>query len=429
MEAPPQVRSWFRQPVVLLSSLVIVLVLGGLAVYWVLVSSSTQEQWKQATEALERHDLRAASEHLEQVLAWDSTSAEGHYLLARTLRREGTFDRAQRHLDEARRLKWDPKALRMEAGLAHLQAHGIHEMPTRELQALVQGPNPDRDMLEAMYRGDLATRSWDRAGLWLYLWLEKYPDDWAPRLWQAELLEQFKKYDQARADYLRVLDLCPECRRAMLGVGLIAVVNRGNYDEAESYLGQYLQRDPGQPEALLGLARCRLGRNDIAGARTLARQVLDRQPEHPGAALLLGTIEAEAEHDQEAVRWLRLGESADPQAANYQLAQVLRRLGQTDEAEAAQRKFADLREKNRATEVAARAADRDPNNAELQYAAGRACWQAGEHDAAAQWFRQALKLDPNHRASHAALAGYYARQTFPEAARRAELHRQRAKTE
>jgi hypothetical protein len=41
------------------------------------------------------------------------------------------------------------------------------------------------------------------------------------------------------------------------------------------------------------------------------------------------------------------------------------------------------------------------------------------------WFRTALKEDPAHRPSHAALADYYARLPEPDAVR-AEFHRRRA---
>src|SRR5947208_17142084 len=119
-----------------------------------------------------------------------------------------------------------------------------------------------------------------------------YQCAWAPRLWHAELLERFKKYDRARADYLRVLEERPDHPRALLGVGLIALANRGDYAEAEAYLGRYLERDPGHAGAKLGLARCRYGRGDLAGAREGALGVLAADPRHAGAALLLGTIEA-----------------------------------------------------------------------------------------------------------------------------------------
>jgi predicted Zn-dependent protease len=112
---------------------------------------------------------------------------------------------------------------------------------------------------------------------------------------------------------------------------------------------------------------------------------------------------------------------------NYQLAQVLRGLGQHAEADAALRTFTELRAARWAAEAATRAADREPKNAALQYEVGRCYVALGEPEVAVSWFVQALKIDANHKASHAALADYYARQSDPGAAERAQFHRERAK--
>jgi tetratricopeptide (TPR) repeat protein len=302
----------------------------------------------------------------------------------------------------------------------------VREQSDDQLMALMWTAG-DKPLLEALYRGDLASRNWERAGLWLHLWLERSPDDWAPRLWQADLLERFKNYDRARADYLRVLQLRPDDPRALLRVGLIAVGNRGDYDEAEAYLGRCLKRNPDNAEANLGLARCSYARGDLPAARTRALGVLAGNPRHSGAAQLLGTVEMEAGRDEEALRWLRVAEAggAEPLAVNHQLAQVLRRLGQTEEAEKYSRHFTRLREADRAREAAVRAAEQEPHSADRHYEVGRLSRVLGEEDTAAQWFRTALQQDPSHRPSHAALADYYAQLPDPDAAR-AELHRRRS---
>jgi tetratricopeptide (TPR) repeat protein len=383
-----------------------------------------------ADAALDRLDLPVAAEHLRAYTAERPDAAEAHFLLARTLRRDARYDAAVHHLNEAQRLGWDPDELRRESFLFNLQRTGIRDRPDSDLLALVRGRAPDRAVLEALFRGDLALKNWDRAGLWLHLWLEHHPDDWAPRLWQAELLERFKKYDRARADYLRVLQLRPDQPRALLGVGTCALANRADYAEAEEYLNRYLEHDRDHADARVGLARCRYGRGDLAGARERVTAVLESNPRHPGAALLLGTIEAEAGHDAEALGWVRVAEAggADPMIVNYQLAQLLPRLGRTAEAEEALRRFTERRELLRAAETATRLAEQEPNSAERQYEVGRLNVLLGEEEFAKQWFAQALEKDPNHRATHSALADYYARQPDAGAAARAKFHRERART-
>jgi len=282
--------------------LALVLLAAGLAAYFYFSRGTASKEWELARQALDRQDLAAAGEHLRRYLEDRPTSEEGQFLLARTLRRDGKHDEAERHLAEARRLGWDPASVRKEEALAQLQRRDVREKPGDFLASLVSGPSPEKELLEALYRGDLALRSWDRAGLWLHIWLGSYPDDWAPRLWQAQLLERFKKYDRARADYLKVLELQPEHPEALLGVGMCALANRGDYAEAEAYLTSYLAHNAGHAEANLGLARCLYGRGDIAAARAKTLEVLARDSHHAGAALLQGTIEAEAGRDEEAAR-------------------------------------------------------------------------------------------------------------------------------
>ena len=143
---------------------------------------------------------------------------------------------------------------------------------------------------------------------------------------------------------------------------------------------------------------------------------------------MLGSLEAEAGRDEEAVRWLRVAEAggADPQGVSYQLAQVLRRAGQAAEADRYERRFTEVRDAQRALEAATRAAERDPTSADRLYEVGRLYLILGQPDLAAQWFTKALAQDPAHRPSHAALADYHARQADPRAAARAEFHRRKA---
>jgi tetratricopeptide (TPR) repeat protein len=392
-------------------------------------AAQAAQQLARARDALDRQELTTAIDHLQAYIHAEPGSAEGYFLLAQTLRRDGQWDAAEASLTTAQRLGYDAQLVRREEGLAGLQRRGVRETPTDGLVALAQSADARPALWEALYRGDLAARNWDRAGLWLHVWLERYPDDWAPRLWQADLLYRFKNYDRSRADYERVLELRPDVGTPLLKLGLIELANRGDYAEAAPYLERYLERDPDNLEAHLGLARCAAARGDLAAARTRLRAILAEAPRHAEAALLLGTVEADAGQDDEALRWLRVAEreGADALAVTHQLAQALRRLGRAGEAEAYARRFGELREAHRAVEDAARAVDLHPKSADRAFEVGRLCLVIGNEDRALMWFSSALQLDPGHQATHAALAAYYAKQSDPNAAARAELHRRRAK--
>jgi tetratricopeptide (TPR) repeat protein len=390
-----------------------------------------EQRRAQADEAIDRFDLPMAAGHLRDYLLSRPQDADAHFLLARTLRRDGQFDEAAFHLVDAQRLGCDPEAVRRETFLLRLQRSGVREATTDELLALVPESHADRNLLEALYRGDRTIGNWDRAALWLHAWLQDYPDDWAPRLWQAEILERFRKYDRARADYFRVLELRPDNPRALLGAGQVALAHRADYVEAETYLGRYLSIDPAHQDARLGLALCRYGRGDLASARQMAEAVLAENPTHPGASLLLGSLEAEDGRDQEAIRWLNVAATAgaDPQGVSYQLSQVFRRTGQTVEADRYERRCTELRDAQRALEPATRAAEQESNNADRQYEVGRLYLVLGAADAAAQWFQRALTADPAHRPSHAALGDYFSRLADPQSANRAEFHRRHAQAD
>jgi tetratricopeptide (TPR) repeat protein len=421
------IRSSFRHRAVRWG--IVALIVASAGIGWSLHRERTIDSRRgEAEAALDRLDLIGAAEHLRAVLTIHPDEADTHLLLASTLRRNGDFEPAKQHLDEAKRLGCDVAAARRELFLLELQSTGIVDRSGQELMGLVRGRAPDRATLEALYRGDLAIKNWDRAGLWLHLWLENNPDDWPPRLWQAELLERFKKYDAARADYVRVLQLRPDCPRALLGVGMCALENRADYLEAEEFLGRYLTHDPEHAEAGVGLARCRLGRGDLAGSRALTAAVLRSHPNHAGAALLLGTLEMEAGNDEEALVWLSAAErcGADVVSVNYQLAQLLRRTGRTAEAEAASDRFRSRRDLLRAVEEASRSAEREPGNSGNHFEVGRLYLTMNEPELAKQWFMRAVRQDPNHRASHAALADYYARESGAGAKARAEFHRLRS---
>src|SRR5262249_3646732 len=85
--------------------------LAGLAGYLPRADPEAPRRRQLADQALERQDLPAAVAHLRSYLAAVPDSADGRFLLAQTLRREGKYDEAEHELAEASRLGWDPAAV------------------------------------------------------------------------------------------------------------------------------------------------------------------------------------------------------------------------------------------------------------------------------------------------------------------------------
>lgn len=413
----------------ILGSLALALLLVGLTVYVFYPAWSGSRHWRQAEAALEDRDFDRAVVHLRKYVNANPSSGEGYFLLARTLRRAGRFDEAQIELSEARRLGWVPEQIELEGLLAQVQRQGARGPELKLLSQYLAAKHPDdRVILEALFLGDRSALELHQARHWLDVWVERYPDDWAPRLWRGQLLESFTHFDMARDDYLKLRELKPDSDEALLRLGLLALNNRANYAEAESYLRQYLERHPDDTQALLGLARARRDQGELKAAADAAQKVLARQPDHPEAVLLVGTLKAEEGQSEEALDWLRRAErlGADPQAVHFQLARVLTRLNRPTEAQTHERKFQELEKASQAVDKALSALLQDPRNPDIYLEVARQYLVMGQETQAERWFAAALTNDPAHRKTHEALAEYYTRRARPGDEQLAAQHRRLA---
>jgi tetratricopeptide (TPR) repeat protein len=409
---------------------VICLVLVAGSVYFVLYPFwAGSRHWRRAEQALANLDLARAGEHFRAYLALHPDSAEAHFALARTLRRAEDYSAANRHLREAARLGWLRELIDLERLLQEVELSGARGPARDMLQAYVQARHPDEKfILESLFKADRKSLNLQQATGWLNTWVERHPDDWHPRLWRGEILKSFTQFDQARADYQRLLELKPDHSEALLQLGLIALVGRGDYAEAQGYLERYLEQHPEHPEALLGLARCQKGRGELEAAAATARSVLEKQPGNGEAAYLLGSIEADRGRFEEALPWLKRAEAggAEPRGTANQLGLVLRRLGKSEEASAYERKFATLNEANQKLEKALLGVLKEPYNPALRHQIGSIHMDLGKTELAVKWFLSALQQDPAHAPSHRALADHFAKQADPHSQNLAVVHRRLA---
>jgi tetratricopeptide (TPR) repeat protein len=430
LRLPTSLRTVAKRRDLLLGVPALVLLLAGLTGYVYYPTWKASRHWKQAGQALESRDFAQARLDLENYLAIHPAKAEARFLLARTLRRAGQFDKARTALARAARLDWVPEQIELEETLQQVQERGVHGSELERLTAYVYAGHPDaRLILEAMVQGDRDNLRLDQARKWLNLWVERFPDDWLARLWRAEHFQAFSHLDEARTDYLKLLELRPDYDEAHLRLGLLALANRSNVAEAETHLKQYLARHPDHAEAELGLARVRRDQGDLDAAAAAVKKVLDRHVDHAEAALLGGTVEAELGRYETALPLLGRAEAggADPQATHFQLARVLKQLGKAAEAEAHERRFQELQKAEPALEKALLALLHEPGDAARHFDVGRLYADTGRGAKAERYFLAALRIDPAHRPSHEALAEFYARSDRPEHASLAELHRRLAK--
>ena len=145
------------------------------------------------------------------------------------------------------------------------------------------------------------------------------------------VLERQGLPEDAAEAYRKALELDPESASAHYNLGA-SLARSGEYEEAELHLRAALGTDPNtQTYTGLGVVQWQQGRTDEAIANLEA--AIEANPKNAAAYDYLGTIYVEQGKLEDAEATYRLLTRNQPSAAAYQeLAEVLTRLGRTEEA-------------------------------------------------------------------------------------------------
>ncbi len=189
---------------------------------------------------------------------------------------------AQRHLPAAPNLGSLPAALRDSLTTAEARAHSLRHAPTglAELSALYHA-NGFYAEAAACYTGLQQLES--RNPRWPHL--------------HAAILADFGRLEEALPLRRRAVELAPDYLPARLRLGDVLLKANQPADAALAYQAA-LDRAPGNPYALLGLARCDIAAGEWSRASGRLQDAVARHPEFIGALSLLVTVSE------------RLGESA-----------------------------------------------------------------------------------------------------------------------
>src|SRR5262249_50069867 len=153
--------------------------------------------YRQAERALQQRDFAGAQAHLAQCLTVRRNSPEVHFLAARTARRAGVYDEAERHLSAYKRLNGVPQALELEAALLRVQRGEVSRFEGYLLDCVDKGHPESVLILEALTRGYMKTFRLAEAAHCLQLWLEREPDEVQALLWRAEVAERRQQHPHA----------------------------------------------------------------------------------------------------------------------------------------------------------------------------------------------------------------------------------------
>jgi tetratricopeptide (TPR) repeat protein len=309
-------RRWLRVFVTAVSLAVI----GGVGTFVIYPQCRAQWDWHKARQAFQDGELPQAQALLEQCLRTWPGSGEAHFLLARTMRRQGDFTGARRHLQAARRNDWAISALDLEYKLIQAQSGGVRAAEAALLE-YVEADHPESPLiLEALIQGYLQNNLLSDAYRWCTAWMTGHAGQWQPHYWRGLVLERGLKLALAADDYQAALALRPGHRETRHRLAQI-LLRIGKFEEALPHFEAYLRDQPDDPVAVVGCARClrALARGDEA--RELAERWLERSEGSAPLLVLLGQLESDRDRPAEALAWLRRAEALTP--ADRELLQTL----------------------------------------------------------------------------------------------------------
>ena len=195
--------------------------------------------------------------------------------------------------------------------------------------------------------------------------------------------------------------------------------------EAAEQFEFLLDRSADDQEALLGLASCRIEQGWPKDALALLEK-LRADPVPPRALFLRGKAALEQLDPAAAERWLSqaaLREPNDPETL-HQLVLALRSQGKQAEADRLALRLEALHKDLARLVDVTRTIRGDPKNVEAWHEAGVLALRLGRTDEGLRCLEGALRVRPDHRPTHAALAEHFRRQGDP----RADRHQRLAQT-
>jgi len=398
-----------------------------LAVALALLAAAAPNVWawaqlRSGRAALEAHRPDAARRALEGCARVWGFRPSVRLLACRAAWQSGDPEGAIRELRAAQRRTGATADTALEWALTAASAGELGE--TEQFLQQQMDARPDLAPLawEALALGYLRVYRTRDAMTGLNFWLARDPDNVRALDLRGQTYVVGKGVVRGCEDYRRVLERDPARAdtRRRLADGLIAL---GGYEEAVTHLELLRRADPTDAGLAARLARCYalLGRGDEA--RALLAPVLAAHPDDGPALRTLGQVELVTGRAGAAEAPLRRAAALLPNDYHAQqlFFQALQQQGKTDEARAQLKGAEAVRERaERVGELTSRRLAENPLDPALHFEMGKLLLESGTPDVAEQWLLTALRLDPGHRAAHAALAGLYAARGD---AARADRHR------
>jgi tetratricopeptide (TPR) repeat protein len=412
---------------------------GGYVLYdWIW---GTGYAMRAAEQAMNQRDFVAAEEYVARCLAARPNKPEVQLLAARIKRRSifpilpggadgpgacltagrvrygGSYDDVLHHLALYAELGGLTELLDLEQSLLRAQA-GEWSMVVESgdgtttvehvLQSWVEDNHPETPLiLEALVKGYLQSYRLAEALKCLNIWLKRQEDIQA-HLWRGWILERLGDSAEGLKDYQQALALNPEHDKVRQRVAEILLRLSGP-TEAIQYYEVLRQRQVTNPAVVLGLAQCRKGLGASDEARRLIDGLLAEHTDYVPALIERGKLALDNLQADEAEHYFRAAVRLAPYdtLANYNLYLCLLRRGQKAEARELAKKREQIDKDMSRMDQLSREVAKQPHEASLRCEAGTILLRNGLQEDGRRWLLSALKEDPYHAATHAALTEFY----------------------
>jgi tetratricopeptide (TPR) repeat protein len=375
-----------------------------------------------AKNALISLDTASADRWLSITTSLSSKTAEIEYLLAKKARLNRKFVEMSDHLRAALKGGFDSEILEREQILANVSVGEMDPLSEAKVKLWIASKSPDIGDVVDSYANGLATLSrFDDAGKVLEQYETIYPNDAMVNFRMGIMNEHIRATDKAEKEYRLALAKDPKHIRAAWRVARIES-NKNAPEEAIKILNAF---DNGQQSLAIKtfLGHCYQQLGDFDKSREYFKmavekghsaclesyRAIDETPERFLAASDLGILEASLGNWDDAKKYLELALKENPKdfIARNSYGQVLRRLGQTEQADDEFKRIRLEREEFDRLTVLRDKISQSPSDTAARVEMGRILFKYESERFGLFWIRSALTYDPSCQDAHQFLAEYY----------------------
>jgi tetratricopeptide (TPR) repeat protein len=393
--------------------LVLLLIAGGggyVAYRWF----CAERAFRAAVQACTDGQLAEARRHAEASLQLWAGLPRTHFLLARIARRAERYDEAGQQLDLCQRGEGATERIALERSLLLVQQGSISRITELKLRHYVENDHPDsEEILAALSKGCMVCYLLENARNYLYVWLERRPNQAQALLWRGLVREKLQELDGARDDYQAALDQSAE------GSALVQLESRLRLAQLlllrtdlpqAAPLFEQLHRE--QPESIppaLGVAQCYGRLNRTREAVQLLDAFLTRYPADVSLLLERGRLALQMNQAAEAEGWLRKAVALVPwdYTANYTLLLCLTQQRKDAAVRELQERVRRIEEEGaRLTQLTDRL-KLHPYDLDIRCELAQAFLRHGHDQEALRWLHSALKMNGSYPLANQLLAEYY----------------------